>query len=162
MIPISQPIKAPEALIQIVKGAIFIPIFPDFSKNLEETVTKPEKIRIASEKAEQERVALEAQLYVKPAYVAPVEVKDGELTGDHGYAIGGNCVNEITNRPMGNPITWVATTQTPYIGAAALFYYNHVARIVGFWSNGDIEVAQQGWSGTPITRFPRSTFRGFL
>lgn len=88
-----------------------------------------------------------------------------ELIGRYGYALaGGNCVNTARaygkNQP-GNPISWVATTQTPYIGAAALFNFNHVAVVVGIHSNGDLEVAHENCPGCP-SRYPRSAFRGFF
>jgi hypothetical protein len=87
------------------------------------------------------------------------------LTGAYGYALaGGNCVNTAKawgkNQP-GNPISWVPTTSTPFIGAAALFPYNHVAVVVGLWSNGDIEVAQENCPACPH-RYPRGAFRGFF
>lgn len=95
-----------------------------------------------------------------PPPVVPID----ELTGSIGIAIaGGNCVLEVplSIRPDGNPITWLATTQTPYIGGVALFTYNHVGIITGVWSNGDLEIRHQNWNGMPVTRFPRSAMRGF-
>jgi len=85
----------------------------------------------------------------------------GGLVGSIGYAkAGGNCVNQINPRPNGNPITWPARSQTPTIGSAALFSYNHTGRVVGIWSNGDVEVAHENYKGSQ-TRFPRSALRGF-
>lgn len=121
--------------------------------------------------AAQQAQAYRVQRVVAPQYyasnvtlVARQGDTSGSLFGSIGYAFaGGNCVNQIgpSVRPDGNPITWAVTTQTPYIGAAGLFPYNHVVRVVGLWSNGDIEVANENWSGVPQTRFPRSAFRGF-
>lgn len=89
----------------------------------------------------------------------------GELiSGSLGYSLAwGNCVNEPgVNNPFNgsNPIGWPATSQTPWIGASALFFFNHVAVVTGFWSNGDIEVRQQNSPGAPH-RYHRSMFRGF-
>lgn len=128
-----------------------------------------EAARVAAEQAAiqaAETARIQAQSYrVQRFYVSQVTYGFGQLiVGTFGYAIaGGNCVNQIAPgvRPGGNPSTWAVTTQTPYIGSAALFYYNHVARVVGIWSNGDVEVANENWGGVPVTRFPRSTFRGF-
>lgn len=99
-------------------------------------------------------------------YVAPVVsvAPSGTLTGSAGYALPwGNCVNQIPYglRGFGNPSSWLATTQTPYIGGAALWYFNHTGRIVGIWSNGDLEIAHENAGGWGQTRFPRSAFRGF-
>lgn len=87
------------------------------------------------------------------------------VAGVVGYSLsGGNCVDLAKaygkNQP-GNPDTWVPTTQTPAIGEAALFYYQHVGIIVGYWDNGDLEIAQSNSPGMPH-RLPRSTFRGFF
>jgi hypothetical protein len=84
------------------------------------------------------------------------------LTGSYGYALaGGNCVVEpgVNNPGWGNPIDWPITSTEPWIGASALFGFNHVAVVTGLWSNGDIEVRHQNCSGCP-TRYPRSSFRG--
>lgn len=86
------------------------------------------------------------------------------LTGTIGYArAGGNCVDEPgVNSPRNgtNPIGWPVLTQQPYIGATALWTYNHTGVVVGIWDNGDIEVRHQNYS-YPQSRFPRSAFRGF-
>lgn len=84
------------------------------------------------------------------------------LIGSIGYANPtGNCVNEPgINRQSGNPITWTVTSQTPWIGATALWTYNHAGVVVGIWSNGDVEVRHQNYKGGQH-RFPRSVFRGF-
>lgn len=99
---------------------------------------------------------------IQTAYIAPKQTTNG-LVGSLGYALPGNCVNEIpfSIRPPGSPFQWVATTQAPYIGAVALFNWNHTGRVVGIWGNGDLEIAHQGWWGPPQTRFSRSIFRGF-
>lgn len=85
------------------------------------------------------------------------------LTGSIGYARpGGNCVNEpgINNPRNGNPINWPVTSSTPRIGATALWTYNHTGVVTGIWSNGDVEVRHQNYTGSQ-TRFPRGAFRGF-
>ncbi|MSU76266.1 CHAP domain-containing protein [Patescibacteria group bacterium] len=85
------------------------------------------------------------------------------LMGSIGYARpGGNCVNEpgVNNPRNGNPIDWPATSRTPRIGATALWTYNHTGVVTGIWSNGDIEVRHQNFTGGQH-RFPRSAFRGF-
>jgi len=87
----------------------------------------------------------------------------GGLTGSIGYAkCGGNCVNEpgVKNPGLGNPSDWPVLTYTPYIGATALWTYNHTGVVTGIWSNGDIEVRHQNYCGGQH-RFPRSAFRGF-
>ena len=86
-----------------------------------------------------------------------------ELIGTVGYAVaGGNCVNEpgINNPGYGNPSGWPVTSQKPWIGATAVFTWNHVGVVTGIWRNGDIEVRHQNyWGGQH--RFPRSMIRGF-
>jgi hypothetical protein len=141
---------------------------PDFDKEIleplkAEQVRKAEEARLAEEKILADIEAARVAAIPKP--VAPVyftPVSSGELVGSRGFAIGGNCVNQIPFglRAPGNPISWPSTSG-PYIGGAALWHSNHVGQITGFWSNGDIEIAHQGWYGPPQTRFPRSTFRGF-
>lgn len=121
----------------------------------------------AAEQAQAKQVADAAAAQAKAVYEAPTAVyheASGALTGSIGYATpGGNCVLEVPplERLMGNPITWPVLTQTPYIGAIALFPYNHVAVVTGLWSNGDVEVRQQNWGGVPQTRFSRGELRGF-
>lgn len=93
-----------------------------------------------------------------------VSASTGTLTGSVGFAlVGGNCVNQVplSERLDGNPITWPVLTMTPYIGAIALFPYNHVAVVTGIWSNGDVEVRQENWGGYPQTRFSVAELRGF-
>ena len=120
----------------------------------------------AAEAARQAQLAADEAERVRQSqivYNAPQAVS-GELTGSIGYAIaGGNCVNQVPAylRGQGNPINWTVLTLQPYIGGAALWYFNHTARVVGLWSNGDIEVAQENFSGGNIHRYPRSAFRGF-
>lgn len=83
--------------------------------------------------------------------------------GSIGYArAGGNCVNEpgVNNPGFGNPISWPVTSGTPWIGATALWTYNHTGVVTGIWSNGDIEVRHQNVTGG-VHRYPRSAFRGF-
>ncbi len=138
------------------------PKFPDRTKEaLEGQAYNAEQARL---KAEADAAAAFAAQQEQIAYEAPIQADGGLLSGSYGYALaGGNCVNEVpaNERPDGNPITWSVTTMTPYIGAIALFPYNHVAIVTGIWSNGDIEVRQQNWSGIPQTRFHLNELRGF-
>lgn len=86
------------------------------------------------------------------------------LIGSIGYArAGGNCVNEPgVNSPHNgtNPISWAVLSRTPTIGATALFRFNHTGVVVGIWSNGDLEIRHQNYSGGQH-RFPASAFRGY-
>lgn len=117
-----------------------------------------EAARIAAEEAT--RLAQQVRVYTAPvrAYTASY----GTLTGSLGYArAGGNCVNEPgVNRSVGNPISWPVLSGNPWIGATALFTYNHVGVVVGIWSNGDLEIRHQNFTGG-LHRFPRWQFRGF-
>lgn len=136
------------------------------SVNYQKTVVEPAQ---AALKAQQDKEAAEAAERARATATYQIQAFNystwGTLTGSYGYAIaGGNCINQVPYglRGSGNPISWAVTTQMPYIGGAALWAgVNHVARVTGLWSNGDIEVAQENWSGPAITRFSRSTFRGF-
>jgi hypothetical protein len=86
-----------------------------------------------------------------------------ELVGETGYALsGGNCVNEpgVNNPGYGNPADWPVISQTPWIGATAVFNYNHVGVVTGIWRNGDIEVRHQNYYGEQH-RFAPGEFRGF-
>lgn len=85
------------------------------------------------------------------------------IAGTLGWTIPyGNCVNQVpyAQRGYGNPINWAVTTYTPYIGAAALFPYNHVGVVTGIWDNGDLEIRHENGGGLGH-RFPVSAFRGF-
>jgi LysM repeat protein len=118
--------------------------------------TPPEPAPVAALPA-----AIEAPAPTTVSAVSTVQ----ELIGSYGYLVNGpNCVNTAKahgkNQP-GNPISWVPTTQIPFIGAAALFSFNHVAIVSGIHSNGDIEVIHENCPGCP-TRYPRSEFRGFF
>lgn len=88
----------------------------------------------------------------------------GGLVGSYGYALPyGNCVNEpgVNNPRDGtNPISWAVTSYQPWIGASALFYFNHVAVVSGLWPDGSIEVRHQNCPGCP-TRYPASMIRGY-
>lgn len=86
----------------------------------------------------------------------------GGLVGSIGYARSfGNCVSEPgVNRASGNPISWPVLSSVPTIGATALWNYNHTGVVTGIWSNGDVEVRHQNYSGSQH-RFPPSAFRGF-
>lgn len=154
------------------------PVKPDFDKEVLAPLRQAQAIE-AARVAEVARVAAVAEAArleavqaasnrAASAYIryAPsvVQTGAGTLQGAIGYVIaGGNCVNQISPsvRPNGNPETWAATTMTPYIGAAALFPYNHVGRVVGIWSNGDVELANENWNGVAVTRFPQSELRGY-
>lgn len=94
-----------------------------------------------------------------------VENSSGKLIGSIGYATcGGNCVNEPgVNNPFDgtNPISWAVLTQTPTIGATALWNYNHTGVVVGIWEGGQyIEVRHQNFCGGQH-KFHISEFRGF-
>lgn len=172
LVLIEPPIQAPEALIKIAKGAVVIPEFPDMASNLRDTVTIPkqqaeaEKARVAAVEAAQAVVIPEPVQTPVVIYEAPkaTYTPSGGLTGSYGYSLaGGNCVNQVPSglRGPGNPISWSVTSRAPYIGAAALFYYNHVVRVTGIWSNGDIEVANENWNGPSQTRFSQAEIRGY-
>lgn len=92
-------------------------------------------------------------------------VPTSELIGSYGWVSGGgNCVNtakQYGKSQPGNPISWSPTTQTPFIGAAVLFYFNHVAIVTGIHSDGSVEVTHENCPGCP-TRYPRSAIRGFF
>jgi hypothetical protein len=120
----------------------------------------------------QEPAAIVQETVIRVSQPAPAEdvstgfsgasTVDG-LMGSIGYALPyGNCVNEPgVKRQAGNPISWAASTGTPYIGATFLFYSNHTGVVTGIWSNGDVEVRHQNYQGGQH-RFPRSMFRGFI
>lgn len=174
VVPVSPPTPTSIRLpIQFVRS----PPRPDFTLQVLIPLQESQREAAAKKAAQDAQAAVEAariaetakeaQLahpYEKPRYAASTQ--SGELiVGTLGYSSAfGNCVNEVKaigkNQP-GNPISWTATTQTPAIGEAALFYSNHVARITGLWSNGDIEVAQQNSPGAPH-RYPRYMLRGFF
>lgn len=150
---------------------VLVPLRAMQKQEAEEARVKQEAV--AEELAQQEaakaeqakqRLLAEQQTVQHPQPVVPArEVQQGELLGSYGYAVPyGNCVNEpgVNNPHWGNPINWPATSSTPWIGASALFQFNHVAVVTGFWSNGDIEVRHQNYTGGQH-RFPRSMFRGF-
>lgn len=124
-----------------------------------------EKARKAAEAAEEAHLASLPPWTPTPAPQPATAPQNGSLiAGTRGYALPyGNCINQVpyTLRGQGNPINWSVLTQTPYIGAAALWYFNHTGRVVGMWSNGDLEIAHENWGGYAQTRFPRSAFRGF-
>lgn len=85
------------------------------------------------------------------------------LLGSIGRALPyGNCVLEpgVNNPGWGTPISWPVTSRTPWIGATALFPYNHAGVVVGIWPNGDVEIRHQNYKGTQ-TRFSASSMRGF-
>lgn len=127
------------------------------AQSLHPTYTAPEKQYVVK----QERVHTTVET---PQAQPQVATGEGELMGSSGYASPfGNCVLEVpaSIRPMGNPITWAVTSQTPRIGSVALFNFNHVGIVTGIWSNGDLEIRHQNWHGGNQHRFPRSAFRGF-
>lgn len=137
---------------------------PSFDKEiLEPLKASQEQAKKDAEEAARKLAEARAVTYTYyPVYVP--YVASGELTGSFGYArAGGNCILEpgINNPGWGNPIDWPVLYSEPAIGRTALFTYNHTSVIVGLWSNGDIEVRHQNWSGAPRTRFPRSAFRGY-
>jgi len=96
-------------------------------------------------------------------YLGTDEPQEVGLIGHIGYSDPyGNCVDEpgVNNPGWGNPIDWPITTTTASIGASALFYFNHVAVVVGIWPNGDIEVDQENSPGAPHT-YPPWMVRGY-
>lgn len=124
----------------------------------------------AAEAAESARLAEEAQrqaeaaAIVPAAPVQPTQAYYGDsLSGSYGYSIAwGNCVDEpgVNNPGWGNPSDWGITSTEPWIGASALFWYNHVAVVTGLWSNGDVEVRQQNCPAC-ATRYSRLMLRGY-
>lgn len=117
------------------------------------------------EKLKHRKLATLSQQNVQVQPNSPTQgTSSGKLTGSIGYAVcGGNCVNEPgVNNPFDgtNPISWAVLTQTPTIGATALWTYNHTGVVTGIWSNGDIEVRHQNFCGGQH-RFPASSFRGY-
>ena len=88
----------------------------------------------------------------------------GNLIGSYGTVRStGNCVNEpgVNGPGRGNPITWAATSNTPTIGATALWTYNHTGVVTGIYEGGQyIEVRHQNYRGM-TTKFHISEFRGF-
>lgn len=152
---------------------------PDFDKEILAPLRAAQAVtaaKLAAEEArkasEQAELDLQASLRLAPvrqAHIAPQPTysQDAALTsgliGSIGYAqAGGNCVLQIppNMRPNGNPSTWEVLTGSPYVGAVALFSYNHTGMVVGIWGNGDLEIAHQNFTGG-IHRFPRGSFRGF-
>lgn len=158
------------------------PEFPSYTSNYQKTVVEPqEAARLAQAKIDCEATggSLEVNgcIYPEPVYEAPVYSPptyspysgswahrgSGDLMGNYGYALPyGNCVDEpgVNNPGYGNPSSWPATSYSPWIGASALFTYNHVGVVTGIWSNGDVEVRHRNFQGGQ-TRFPRSAFRGY-
>lgn len=146
------------------------------AQKLAQEQARKEELRLQALKADCDAQdgALEAETCVLPPpplpeppavsqSVSEVVYTVGELVGSFGYALaGGNCVNEpgVNNPGWGNPIEWPVTSQTPWIGASVLFYFNHVAVVTGVWSNGDVEIRHQNCPNCP-TRYPRSMIRGF-
>lgn len=90
------------------------------------------------------------------------------LEGSIGYArAGGNCVNEpgVNNPRNGNPINWPVTSSTPWVGATALWTFNHTGVVTGIWRSGGqivaVEVRHQNWYGGNQHKFSIGAFRGF-
>lgn len=147
------------------------PKFPDMTANYQTNSYATVKTA-----CDARRGVLEADLscYVAPpviviptppvVYPAPVVAVVEHLNGTLGYSLPyGNCVDEPgVNDPYDgtNPISWAITSNLPWIGASALFRFNHVAVVTGIWSNGDIEVRQRNCPNC-ATRFPLGDFRGF-
>ena len=116
----------------------------------------------------------DATCLAKPVYVpisrenTPQTIRNasvsGSLIGSYGSVRStGNCVNEpgVNSPGRGNPITWAVTSNTPTIGATALWNYNHTGLVVGIYEGGEyIEVRHQNFSGNR-TKFHISEFRGF-
>jgi hypothetical protein len=87
------------------------------------------------------------------------------LVGSYGYISPmNNCVDftrQFGKVQTGNPDTWVATTNKPFIGAAVLFYYRHTAIVVGLHPGGDVELAQANCPGCK-TRYSPFELRGYF
>lgn len=119
-----------------------------------------EEARLAQEAAEVARAAAQRATWSQPARAVTFS---GQLLGSYGYVSPwGNCVLEpgVNNPGWGNPIAWPIASQTPWIGATALWTYNHTGVVVGIWSNGDLEIRHQNFQGGQ-TRFSIWSFRGF-
>jgi len=139
----------------------------------EAQAVKAEKDRLAAiEAARQAEIARQAalkhaammKLAISPR-VASFSYGGTLIAGTMGYSLPwGNCVNVAKafgkNQP-GNPISWRPTTHQPFIGAAALFYFNHVAVVTGILSDGSVEVAQQNSPGAPH-RYSQNQIRGYF
>lgn len=153
---------------------------PDYDKEVlaplraAQAVVKAQADKQAALDADAARQALEASqqaAIVEQSGAIPttpptmaVGVYSSELiAGSIGYSLPyGNCILEpgVNNPGWGNPIDWPATSYTPWIGATALFTFNHTAVVTGVYSNGDLEVRQQNSPGMPH-RIPMSMIRGF-
>lgn len=169
----------PPQLANVVASALKVkpqPHFPDMTANYTKMVAdKAAQAELDAQRAAQDAAnalvaeqATQAAERLRTAYIVynssynTYQAGYGELTGSYGYALyGGNCVSQVPYalRGQGNPINWPSTSG-PYIGGAVLFWYNHTGRITGFWSNGDIEIAEENAGGAPH-RYARSYFRGF-
>lgn len=139
------------------------PQFPDRTKEATEAALyRAEQARLA---AEAQAAELLAAQQAQAAYTASQQLVYGTLTGSYGYLSPlNNCVllaEQYGKVQAGNPISWSISTHTPFIGAAALFYYNHVGIVTGIWSNGDIEVAQANARGAG-SRYSQSEIRGYF
>lgn len=156
-----------------------IPVFeqrnpkPDFDKEILVPLrAKQAEEQKEADRKEAERVAAQVVIQAAPVVIPPqpiykpvqaTPVVSSGLIGSMGYArAGGNCVNEpgVNNPGYGNPVNWSATSFTPWIGATALFNYNHVGVVTGIWSNGDVEIRHQNYTGNQ-TRFSPGQLRGF-
>lgn len=89
---------------------------------------------------------------------------DGKLHGSLGSVSPfGNCVDEpgVNNPGWGNPIDWPVLSQTPTIGATALWTYNHTGVVTGIYEGDQwVEVRHQNYRGGQ-TKFHISELRGF-
>lgn len=157
---------APDVLFRVVDPAIR----PDFDKD----VLKPlrwsqadKAIKDAADEAERVSQAEIASYAIVEANsdIQPMQapVASDLVAGVLGYSLPyGNCINEpgVNNPGYGNPIDWPSTSYEPWIGATALFTWNHTAIVTGFHANGDIEVRQQNSPGAPH-RYPTYLIRGY-
>lgn len=167
-----QPVKAPIQIEELQPKEIKRPDF-----DIE--VLTPLRAAQAAKQAELDKLAAEEQERLRQAEVArqtvytpqqstwvTPSVYTGDLiAGRAGFiAPGNNCVDwvkQFRSVPMGNPIGWQPTTMKPFIGAIAVFYFNHTARVEGIYSDGSVAVSHANAPGAPV-RYTMRQIRGFL
>lgn len=150
---------------------IQVALQPKTTPSFDDAVLKPlrevQAVQAEAKRVADEEAAKQAQIAAeKAAEQARIAYYNSiGLTGDFGYSAGGgNCVwtaMAYGKWQPGNPISWYPTTHTPFIGAAVLFYFNHVAVVTGIYGNGDVEVVQQNAPGAPH-RYSQWEVRGYF
>lgn len=166
-----KPSTPPPTLSLDIQGLVKPSQKPDYDKSVLRPLHAAQKSladKQAADALEAARQAEEASQKVaiveEPRITAITNAPASDLVeGVVGYSLsGGNCVDEpgVNNPGWGNPIQWSVTSPTPWIGASALFTFNHVAVVTGWYANGDLEVRQQNAPGMPH-RIPMSEVRGF-